>query len=78
MAQPYTTAGDELKFVTGVVGERFLSAPLRDAMFDLGSRVGYGWFKSNSSRFGETVYSHERPRPRAFLPLSPISRNTGC
>ena len=53
----YTTAGDELKFVTGVVGERFLSAPLRDAMFDLGSRVGYGWFKSNSSRFGETVYS---------------------
>jgi CubicO group peptidase (beta-lactamase class C family) len=53
----YTTAGDELKFVRGLSGGDFLSPALRDKMFDLGSRVGFGWFKSNSSRFGQPVYS---------------------
>ncbi len=53
----YTTAGDELKFVQALVGGNFLSPKLRDTMFDLGTRVGYGWFKSNSTRFGEPVYS---------------------
>lgn len=53
----YTTAGDELKFVTALVGGRFLSRRLRDAMFDLGAKVGYGWFKSHNSRFGEPVYA---------------------
>lgn len=53
----YTTVGDELKFVRALVGSDFLSPKLRETMFDLGARVGYGWFKSNSTRFGEALYS---------------------
>ena len=53
----YTNASDELKFVRALIGGDFLSPKLRDTMFDLGARVGYGWFKSNSTRFGEPVYS---------------------
>jgi len=53
----YTTAGNELKFVQALVASDFLSSGLRQTMFDLGTRVGYGWFKSNSTRFGEPVYS---------------------
>ena len=56
-ASAYTTVGDELKFVRGLFGNRFLSPPLRDTMFDLGTRVGYGWFRSNSTRYGQPVYS---------------------
>jgi len=56
-ASAYTTAGDELRFVRGMFDPRFLRADLRDAVFDLSSRVGYGWFKSNSTRFGQPVYS---------------------
>ena len=56
-ASAYTTVKDELKFVRGLMDDRFLSAKLRDTMFDLGARVGYGWFKSNSTRFGQPVYS---------------------
>jgi CubicO group peptidase (beta-lactamase class C family) len=52
----YTTVEDELKFVRAVTGSSFLSPKLRDTMFDLGARVGYGWFKSNNARFGEPVY----------------------
>ena len=69
----YTTAGDELKFVQALVGTEFLSPKLRDATFDLGTRVGYGWFKSNSTRFGEPVYSMNGRAPGfssavAYLP----------
>lgn len=56
-ASAYTTVEDELKFVSGLLGGDFLSERLRDIMFDLGSRVGYGWFKSNNERFGQPVYS---------------------
>lgn len=56
-ASAYTTAGDELKFFTGLVGGKFLSARLRSLMFDPATRVGYGWFKSRSDRFGQTVYT---------------------
>lgn len=56
-ASAYSTAADELKFVNGMLGDRFLSARLRSLVFDTGSRVGYGWFKSRSTRFGQPVYS---------------------
>lgn len=56
-ASAYTTAADELKFVSGVLGDKFLSPQLRDVVFDTGSRVGYGWFKSRSERFSQPVYS---------------------
>ena len=53
----YTTAADELKFAEGLFDDRFLSAGLRKEMFDPSARVGYGWFKSRSDRFGQLVYS---------------------
>ena len=56
-ASAYTTVEDELKFVSGLFRDDFLSPRLRALMFDLGARVGYGWFKSNSTRFGQPVYS---------------------
>jgi len=56
-ASAYTTVGDELKFVEGLFNPRFLRPNLRETMFDLGARVGYGWFKSDSKRFGQPVYS---------------------
>ncbi|HEX5237035.1 MAG TPA: serine hydrolase domain-containing protein [Sphingomicrobium sp.] len=56
-ASAYSTTADELKFVRGMLGEKFLSARLRNIVFDMASRVGYGWFKSKSERFGQAVYS---------------------
>jgi CubicO group peptidase (beta-lactamase class C family) len=53
----YTTAEDELKFVNGLFRRGFLSERLRRSAFNLDQRVGYGWFKSNSTRFGTAVYS---------------------
>ena len=69
----YTTAGDELKFVRGLYRDDFLKPELRDTMFNLDARVGYGWFKSNSSRFGQPVYSMNGRAPgfasaMAYLP----------
>jgi CubicO group peptidase (beta-lactamase class C family) len=56
-ASAYTTAGDELRFVQGMFDPSFLSPELRDQVFDLSQRAGYGWFKVVSKRFGEPVYS---------------------
>lgn len=56
-ASAYTTAADELKFLRGLFRNDFLKPRSRDAMFDLGSRTGYGWFKSTNGRFGPLVYS---------------------
>jgi CubicO group peptidase (beta-lactamase class C family) len=53
----YTTAADELRFMRGLLSPRFLSPELRKEVFDLSSAVGFGWFKSNSNRFGGPVYS---------------------
>jgi len=56
-ASAYSTAADELKFVRAMLGDKFLSPRLRGLVFDTASRVGYGWFKSKSERFGQAVYS---------------------
>lgn len=53
----YSTANDEKKWVRGLLHSNFLSAATREVMFDLGSRVGYGWFKFKSRRFGTNMYS---------------------
>lgn len=55
-ASAYSTAADELKWLNGLFGGNFLSPALRSQMFDLTARVGYGWFKSNSTRFGAPIY----------------------
>ena len=56
-ASAYTTVADELKFVRGMVAGDFLSPRLRAIVFNLGARVGYGWFKSNHARFGQPIYA---------------------
>jgi CubicO group peptidase (beta-lactamase class C family) len=56
-ASAYSTASDELRFVRGVLGDKFLSPRLRNLMFDIATPVGYGWFKSRSKRFGQPVYT---------------------
>lgn len=53
----YTTAADELRFVQGLFDDGFLSPKLRAELFDPSVRVGYGWFKAVSKRFGEPVDS---------------------
>jgi CubicO group peptidase (beta-lactamase class C family) len=53
----YSTATDELKFVTALLGGKFVGAPLRNLVFDVDAGVGYGWFKARSKRFGQAVYS---------------------
>jgi CubicO group peptidase (beta-lactamase class C family) len=55
-ASAYSTAADELRWLNGLFDSNFLSPALRSQMFDLTARVGYGWFKSNSTRFGAPVY----------------------
>ena len=56
-ASAFTTAGDELKFVKGVQAGDFLKPELRSLMFDPATPAAYGWFKSDSKRFGQRVLS---------------------
>jgi CubicO group peptidase (beta-lactamase class C family) len=56
-ASAYTTASDELKFVKGIYRDGFLKAELRRLLFDPATPAAYGWFKSDSKRFGQRVLS---------------------
>jgi CubicO group peptidase (beta-lactamase class C family) len=56
-ASAFTTAADELKFVHGIHDGDFVKPALRHLVFDPATQGAYGWFKSDSSRFGERVYS---------------------
>jgi len=56
-ASAFTTAADELKFVLGINRSDFLKPELRALMFDPATPAAYGWFKSDSSRFGQRVLS---------------------
>jgi CubicO group peptidase (beta-lactamase class C family) len=55
-ASVYTTAGDEARWVHALFSGHVLSAASRAAVLDTSMRVGYGWFKSDNKRFGETAY----------------------
>jgi CubicO group peptidase (beta-lactamase class C family) len=55
-ASVYTTAGDEVRWVDLLFGGHFLSMRSREAMLDPSMTVGYGWFKGENKRFGETAY----------------------
>jgi CubicO group peptidase (beta-lactamase class C family) len=52
----YSTVGDEARWVDAFFGGRVASAALRDAVLDTSMRVGYGWFKGENQRFGQTAY----------------------
>jgi CubicO group peptidase (beta-lactamase class C family) len=55
-ASVYATAGDEVRFVSGLFQGPQLSLSSREAILDTTESVGYGWFKSENKRFGETAY----------------------
>lgn len=51
-----TTVGDEARWVGELLHGHFLSEASRQAMFDMGTGVGFGWFKDEKRRFGEPAY----------------------
>jgi CubicO group peptidase (beta-lactamase class C family) len=56
-ASVYTTAGDEARWVNALFNGRALSATSREAVLSSPMGIGYGWFKSDNKRFGQTVYN---------------------
>lgn len=52
----FETAKDQAKWTDALFNGEALRGPERDAMLDATAPVGYGWFKTVSSRFGETAY----------------------
>jgi D-alanyl-D-alanine carboxypeptidase len=57
-ASAYSSVADERKWLDAFLGDTFLKATSRATMLDYTqARVGYGWFKNVSKRFGEPVYS---------------------
>lgn len=55
-ASVYTTAADEARWVDALFSGDVLSAASREAVLDTSMKVGYGWFKGENKRFGETAY----------------------
>jgi CubicO group peptidase (beta-lactamase class C family) len=55
-ASVYTTAGDEARWVDALFNGHVLSTASRAAVLDTSMSVGYGWFKSENKRFGDTAY----------------------
>ena len=77
-ASAFTTAADELKFVRGIYSGDFLKPASRKLVFDPATPAAYGWFKSDSSRFGERVYSMNGRSPGfasalVFLPKQRVA-----
>jgi CubicO group peptidase (beta-lactamase class C family) len=50
------SARDEAKWVRALVSGGFLKPASRDAVLSPAERVGFGWFKSQSKRFGQLAY----------------------
>jgi CubicO group peptidase (beta-lactamase class C family) len=55
-ASGYTTGADEARWVDTLFNGHALSAASRDAVLDTSLSVGYGWFKSELKRFGQSAY----------------------
>jgi CubicO group peptidase (beta-lactamase class C family) len=52
----YTTVSDAAKWVDALFSTGFLSAASRGLVLDTSTRVGYGWFRGQNKRLGETAY----------------------
>jgi len=55
-ASVYTTAADEARWVSMLFSGNALSSTSRDAMLQSSGGIGYGWFRNESKRFGQTAY----------------------
>jgi CubicO group peptidase (beta-lactamase class C family) len=52
----FTTARDEARWIDALFYGHLLRASSRDAVLDTSLSVGYGWFKGQNQRLGETTY----------------------
>jgi CubicO group peptidase (beta-lactamase class C family) len=52
----YTTVGDAARWVHALFLGDFLKPASRSLVLDTSARVGYGWFRGQNKRFGETAY----------------------
>jgi D-alanyl-D-alanine carboxypeptidase len=77
-ASVYTTARDEARWVRLLFGGHALSMESREAMLDPSMKVGYGWFKRENKRFGETAYSMNGRAPgfASFVLYLPHTQTT--
>ena len=77
-ASVFTTAGDEARWVAVLFQGHLLSAASRDAVLDTSQKVGYGWFRSENRRFGETAYymNGRAPGFASFVLYLPHSQMT--
>lgn len=77
-ASVYTTARDEARWVRLLFGGHALSAASREAMLDPSMKIGYGWFKRENKRFGETAYSMNGRAPgfASFVLYLPHTQTT--
>lgn len=55
-ASMYTTVEDEARFVETLFQGKLLSPVSRSAVLDATERVGYGWFRGENKRFGQTAF----------------------
>ncbi|HXJ89976.1 MAG TPA: serine hydrolase domain-containing protein [Candidatus Binatia bacterium] len=51
-----TTVTDAARWVDALFSSSFLSPASRGLVLDTSTRVGYGWFRGQNKRFGETAY----------------------
>jgi D-alanyl-D-alanine carboxypeptidase len=51
----YTTACDQARWIDALFRGHYLSESSRDAILDSAQTVGYGWFKGENTRFGDTA-----------------------
>jgi D-alanyl-D-alanine carboxypeptidase len=77
-ASVMTSALDEANWVGVLFGNKFLKAPSRNEILDTSVRVGYGWFRSVSERYHETIYSMNGRAPgfASFVLYLPRERTT--
>jgi CubicO group peptidase (beta-lactamase class C family) len=77
-ASVYTTAADEARWVDTLFNGHALSAASRDAVLDTSLGVGYGWFKSELKRFGQTAYymNGRSPGFSSFVLYLPEAKTT--
>ena len=77
-ASAFATASDQASWVLKVFHGDKLSVPARDAILDTSMKVGYGWMRGRSERFGGTAYymNGRAPGFASFVLYLPESETT--
>jgi CubicO group peptidase (beta-lactamase class C family) len=74
----FTTARDEARWVDALFHGHLLQVSSRNVVLDTSLRVGYGWFKGQNERLGETAYymNGRAPGFASFVLYLPHSQTT--